>query len=77
MIVSKILGLLDRIDKWLPAGHIGITPGEISPNSGPIDVPMSFTKKLNRKRGDIMTVSACVCYHRPDQALEYAPETVG
>ena len=51
MIVSKILGLLDRIDKWLPAGHISITPGEISPNSGPIDVPMSFTKRLNRKRG--------------------------
>lgn len=48
MIVSKILELLDRIDKWLPAGHIGITPGEISPNSGPVDVPMSFPKNTQK-----------------------------
>lgn len=32
--------LLSLIDKWLPAGHQTITPGEISPNSGPIDVQM-------------------------------------
>ena len=31
---------LDAIDKILPAGHQTITPGEISPNSGPIDVEM-------------------------------------
>lgn len=33
-------GLLGAIDKMLPAGHQEITPGEISPNSGPIDVQM-------------------------------------
>lgn len=54
MIVSKILGVLDRIDKWLPAGHIGITPGEISPNSGPIDVPMSFPKKTQQKERETL-----------------------
>ena len=32
---------LSAIDKILPAGHQKITPGEISPNSGPIDVDMS------------------------------------
>lgn len=31
---------LGAIDKILPAGHQTITPGEISPNSGPIDVEM-------------------------------------
>lgn len=32
--------LLDWLDKKLPAGHQTITSGEISPNSGPIDVEM-------------------------------------
>jgi hypothetical protein len=31
---------LGAIDAVLPAGHQEITPGEISPNSGPIDVEM-------------------------------------
>ena len=31
---------LGAINKILPAGHQKITPGEISPNSGPIDVEM-------------------------------------
>jgi len=31
---------LGAIDTILPAGHQTITPGEISPNSGPIDVEM-------------------------------------
>lgn len=31
---------LGAIDKMLPAGHQEITPGEISPNGGPIDVKM-------------------------------------
>lgn len=37
MLLDLILGCIDKI---LPAGHQTITPGEISPNSGPIDVEM-------------------------------------
>ena len=40
-MLQKIQELLDRVNKLIPAGHIGITPGEISPNSGPLDVDMS------------------------------------
>ena len=40
-MLQKIKELLDRVDKLIPAGHIRITPGEISPNSGSLDVDMS------------------------------------
>lgn len=39
-IGSPFRCFLAVIDKILPAGHQTITPGEISPNSGPIDVEM-------------------------------------
>lgn len=43
--LARVIGFpfrcfLGAIDKILPAGHQTITPGEISPNSGPIDVEM-------------------------------------
>lgn len=46
-MLQKIRNLIDRVDKLIPAGHIGITPGEISPHSGPIDVDMSTCEELN------------------------------
>ena len=46
-MLQKIRNLIDRVDKLIPAGHIGITPGEISPHSGPIDVDMSTCEEFD------------------------------